>query len=261
MMDRTLIESRPLVVSKTNWLLVCIVVILVAVGFVGVGSAQQTATTATATTATTTTATNSGGEDTLTAGNTTATIATVGGLETVSAASTTSTQSTMRTSTSEPNDIWRNATPIDLDTGQSANGTLPDGDQDWYVFSVDSAGTITVRLAAANQTNMSGFLYDSGGYLLDSSYVDPSRQISLTGQAASAGDYYVFVRNEANDMGAYAFTISIENSEAASVKNQPQPQPADGSSSGGGPGFTVFGGLIAILTAGYLAVRATSNSE
>lgn len=206
-----------------------------------------------------TTTTNTSDQGTLTGGNTTATMITVGGLETVSAVSTTLTQSTARTSTSEPNDIWRNATPIDLDTGQSANGTLPDGDQDWYVFSVDSSGTITVRLATANQTNMSGFLYDSGGNLLDSSYVDPGGQISLTGRAASAGDYYVFVRNEANTTGAYAFTISIENSEATSGEDQSQP--ADGSSSSGGPGFTVLGGLVAILTAGYLAVRATSNSE
>jgi hypothetical protein len=259
MMDAPLIEGKPMDVSKTNWLLVCVVVVLVVIGFVGVGSAQQTATTTTATAATTTATTNTSGQGTLTAGNTTATIATVGGLETVSATSTAPPQSTTRTSTLEPNDIWRNATPIDLDTGQSANGTLPDGDQDWYVFSVDSAGTITVRLAAANQTNMSGFLYNSEGTLIDSSYVDPGGQISLTGQANSSGEYYVFIRNEANDTGAYAFTISIEKSETASGEDRPQS--ADGSSSGGGPGFGLFGSLVAILVAGYLVVRTTNNSE
>jgi PGF-CTERM protein len=257
MMDAPPTEGRPMAVSKTNWLFVYAVVVSVVVGFVGVGSAQQTATTTTA--ATTTATTNTSGQGTLTAGDTTATIATVGGLETVSATSTAPPQSTTRTSTLEPNDIWRNATPIDLDTEQSANGTLPDGDQDWYVFSVDSAGTITVRLAAANQTNMSGFLYNSEGTLIDSSYVDPGGQISLTGQANYSGGYYVFVRNEANGTGAYAFTISIEKSETASGEDRPQS--ADGSSSGGGPGFGLLGSLVAILVAGYLVVRTTNNSE
>jgi PGF-CTERM protein len=259
MIDKLPTHSKTMNVSRTNWHLICVVVVVMVAGFVGVGSAQQTATTTTATAATTTTTTNTSGQDTLTAGNTTVTIATVEGVETVSAASTTPLQSTTRTSTSEPDDIWRNATPIDLDIRQSANGTLPGGDQDWYVFSVDSAGTITVRLAAANQTNMSGFLYNSEGTLIDSSYVDPGGQIPLTGQANSSGEYYVFVRNEANDTGAYAFTISIEKSETASGEDQPQS--ADGSSSGGGPGFGLLGSLVAILVAGYLVVRTTNNSE
>jgi hypothetical protein len=153
------------------------------------------------------------------------------------------------TPTPDANDGWENATPIGTD--RTANGTLPVGDQDWHVFSVESSGRITVRLVAGNRSNISGFLYDSSGDLLDRSYIAPGEQLSLTGQAVSAGDYYVFVRNEAtNTSGTYAFSVSIDKFRTATDDGQPQ-TPAE-TSSGSGPGFGLLAGLVAVVGTGFL---------
>ena len=165
------------------------------------------------------------------------------------------------TPTPDANDEWENAAPIGTD--RTANETPSVGDRDWHVFSLESSGRITVRLVAGNRTNMSGFLYDSGGDLLDSTYIAPGEQLSLAGQAASAGDYYVFIRNEANTSGAYAFSISVAESETAADDGQPQ-TPAE-TSSGSGPGFGLLAGLATVVGTGILLlfrlVRNSTRSE
>ena len=227
---------------ESDWCLIFIVVIVMVIGFSSVGSAQQTPN-ATANTTTTT-----GGQDTQVTNGTTTNV---------------ETPTRSPTPTPDANDGWENATPIGTD--RTANGTLPVGDQDWHVFSVGSSGRITVRLVAGNQTNMSGFLYDTEGDLRDSSYVGPGEQISLTGQATSSGDYYVFVRNEAADTpGAYVFDVSVAESEAATEGDQPQPEAETEAetSSGGGPGFGVGAGLVAVVGAGsFLLARNSIRPE
>lgn len=226
---------------KSNWCLIFVVVIVMVAGFSGVGSAQQTP----SATANTTTAT--GGQDTLAANGTTTSIETI---------------ARSPTPTPDANDGWENATPIGTD--RTTNGTLPVGDQDWHVFSVESSGRITVRLVAGNRSNISGFLYDSSGDLLDRSYIAPGEQLSLTGQAVSAGDYYVFVRNEAtNTSGTYAFSVSIDKFRTATDDGQPQ-TPAE-TSSGSGPGFGLLAGLVAVVGTGFpllfLLVRNSIYSD
>jgi hypothetical protein len=213
---------------------VVIVMVVMVAGFGGIGSAQQTPN-ATATTTT-------GGQDTQTTNGTT-----------------TSIETTARSSTPTPdaNDEWKNAVPVGTD--RAANETLPVGDQDWHMFSVESSGRITVRLVAGNRTNMSGFLYNSTGDLLDSTYIAPGEQLSLTGQAASAGDYYVFTRNEANTSGAYAFSVSVAESETAADNVQSE-TPAE-TSSGSGPGFGLLAGLATVVGTGILLLfRLARNS-
>jgi hypothetical protein len=223
---------------ESDWcrIFVFAVVIVMVAGFGGIGSAQQTPNvTANATTTT-------GGQDTQTTNGTT-----------------TSIETTTRSPTPTPdaNDEWENAASIGTD--RAANETLPVGDQDWHVFSVESSGRITVRLVAGNRTNMSGFLYDSAGGLLDSTYITPGEQLSLAGQAASAGDYYVFIRNEANTSGAYAFSVSVAESETAADDGQPQ-TPAE-TSSGSGPGFGLLAGLATVVGTGVLLLfRLARNS-
>jgi hypothetical protein len=160
------IGSTAMDAPKSNWCLIFVVVIVMVAGFSGVGSTQQMPNVTTNTTTTT------GGQDTQMTNGTT-----------------TSIETTARSPTPTPdaNDGWENAAPIGTD--RTANGTLPVGDQDWHVFPVESSGRITVRLVAGNQTNMSGFLYNGAGDLLDSTYIGPGEQLSLTGQTASAGDY------------------------------------------------------------------------
>lgn len=223
---------------ESDWcrIFVFAVVIVMVAGFGGIGSAQQTPNvTANATTTT-------GGQDTQTTNGTT-----------------TSIETTARSPTPTPdaNDEWENAAPIGTD--RAANETLPVGDQDWHVFSVESSGRITVRLVAGNRTNMSGFLYDSAGDLLDSTYIAPGEQLSLAGQAASAGDYYVFIRNEANTSGAYAFSVSVSESETAADNVQSE-TPAE-TSSGSGPGFGLLAGLATVVGTGILLLfRLARNS-
>jgi cytoskeletal protein RodZ len=223
---------------ESDWcrIFVFVVVIVMVAGFGGIGSAQQTPN-ATANTTTTT-----GGQDTQTTNGTT-----------------TSTETAARSPTPTPdaNNGWKNAAPTGTD--RTANETLPVGDQDWHVFSVESGGRITVRLVAGNRTNMSGFLYDSTGDLLDSTYIAPGEQLSLTGQAASAGDYYVFIRNEANTSGAYAFSVSVAESETAADDVQPQ-TPAE-TSSGNGPGFGLITGLVTVVSAGVLLFLARNSMQ
>jgi hypothetical protein len=220
---------------ESEWcrIFVFAVVIVMVAGFGGIGSAQQTPN-ATANTTTTT-----GGQMT---NGTTASL---------------ETSARSPTPTPDANDEWENAAPIGTD--RTANETLSVGDRDWHVFSLESSGRITVRLVAGNQTNMSGFLYDSAGDLLDSTYIAPGEQLSLTGQAASVGDYYVFVRNEANTSGAYAFSISIDESETAVDDVQPQ-TPAE-TSSGSGSGFGLLAGLATVVGTGILLLfRLVRNS-
>lgn len=208
--------------------LICLSVLLVITGFVGVGSTQQAPT---ATTVNTTT----------TAGNTTEEMT-----DTVSPSANSTTSAQPRT-TPDANDEWQNATPIE--TNRTINGTLPAGDQDWSVFTLDSSESITVRLVASNRTNLSGFLYNHEGDLLDSSYVSPSEEISLTGNATTSGQYYIFVRNEGDALGAYAFNISVsESGTATEAMNVEQTQSADeNSSSGSGPGFGLFAGITSVI--------------
>jgi hypothetical protein len=122
---------------ESEWcrIFVFAVVIVMVAGFGGIGSAQQTPN-ATANTTTTT-----GGQMT---NGTTASL---------------ETSARSPTPTPDANDEWENAAPIGTD--RTANETLSVGDRDWHVFSLESSGRITVRLVAGNQTNMSGFLYDS----------------------------------------------------------------------------------------------------
>jgi cytoskeletal protein RodZ len=231
-------EKQLSIPLPSRWLIYVIVLMIVAgfIGFVGMGSAQQTPN------ATTNTTTTTGEQDTQMTNGTTTNIETI---------------ARSPTPTPDANGEWENAAPIGTD--RTANETLPVGDQDWHVFSVESSGRITVRLVAGNRTNMSGFLYDSTGDLLDSTYIAPGEQLSLTGQAASAGDYYVFIRNEANTSGAYAFSVSVAESETAANDVQPQTPPE--TSSGSGPGFGLLAGLATVVGAGVLLLfRLVRNS-
>lgn len=235
------VDSTAIDAPESDWcrifvFAVVVVMVVMVAGFGGIGSAQQTPN-ATANTTTTT-----GGQDTQTTNGTTTNIETA---------------ARSPTPTPDANDEWENAAPVGTD--QAANETLPVGDQDWHVFSLESSGRITVRLVAGNQTNMSGFLYDSAGDLLDSTYIAPGEQLSLTGQAASAGDYYVFIRNEANTSGAYAFSVSVAESETAADDGQPQ-TPAE-TSSASGPGFGLLAGLATVVGTGILLLfRLVRNS-
>lgn len=239
MTDKLSTREKHVAISVPGrWLIYVVVLMIVAgsIGFIGVGSTQQTPN-ATANTTTTT-----GGQDTQTTNGTTTSIETA---------------ARSPTPTPDANDEWKNAAPVGTD--RTANETLPVGDRDWHVFSLESSGRITVRLVAGNRTNMSGFLYDSGGDLLDSTYIAPGEQLSLAGQAASAGDYYVFIRNEANTSGAYAFSISVDESETAADDGQPQ-TPAE-TSSGSGPGFGLLAGLATVVGTGILLLfRLVRNS-
>lgn len=239
MTDKLSTREKHVAISVPGrWLIYVVVLMIVAgsIGFIGVGSTQQTPN-ATANTTTTT-----GRQDTQTTNGTTTSIETA---------------ARSPTPTPDANDEWKNAAPVGTD--RTANETLPVGDRDWHVFSLESSGRITVRLVAGNRTNMSGFLYDSGGDLLDSTYIAPGEQLSLAGQATSAGDYYVFIRNEANTSGAYAFSVSVAESETAADDGQPQ-TPAE-TSSESGPGFGLLAGLATIIGAGFfLFFRLARNS-
>jgi hypothetical protein len=69
----------------------------------------------------------------------------------------------------------------------------------------------------------------------------------------------VFVRNEANTSGAYAFSISIDESETAVDDVQPQ-TPAE-TSSGSGSGFGLLAGLATVVGTGILLLfRLVRNS-
>lgn len=232
---------------KSDWCRIFIfgfvVMIVMIAGFSGIGSAQQTPNATTNTTMNTTT--TAGGQNTPVANGTTTSI---------------ETPARSPTPVPDANDGWENATPVGTD--RTANGTLPVGDQDWYVFPIESSGHITVRFVAGNQTNMSGFLYDSGGDLLASSYIAPGEQISLTGQATSAGDYYVFVRNEANDSpGTYAFSVSVDKSGTPDNESQLQPEADIETTNESGPGFGMVGGLVAIGGTGFLLFLARNSNR
>jgi hypothetical protein len=110
---------------------------------------------------------------------------------------------------------------------------------------------------AQNQTNMSAFIY-SDRNLLESTYVDPGEQVILTATADSAGQYYVFIRNEASDTaGAYAFEVS--KFETPSGTTEDAAGNADGDSSGFG--FWPLALLGAILLVGYLAFQREGEGE
>jgi hypothetical protein len=237
-MNERLTKSKPMNTPKPNWSLVCIVLVLLAAGFVGVGSAQQTAN------ATTNQSVSTVAQSSQTTDGLTGTV--------ISPSPISPTVGDAPIPTAEPNDNWQNATPIN--TGHVVNGTLPIDDQDWFIFTVESSGSITVRIAAS-QANMSVFLYSSGGELLASSYVHPDEQISITGRANSAGGYYVFVRNEGNHTAEYGFEVSVEKT----------PIPADnsqaGNNGGGLPLSLIAAGVIIVLLGVILVFRTFDESN
>ncbi len=237
--------------SRAGWCLIFVVTVVVIAGVIGIGSAQETPATAVNTTTTPTT------EDTQTANGTSTVSATAKATVSGSAASTTSTRPQ---TTPDANDGWQNATPIDAN--RTVNGTLPAGDQDWLVFTLNSGGNITVRLAAANRTDLSGFLYNHEGDRLDSSYVAPGEQISLSGEATTGGEYYVFIRNEASSLGAYAFNTSVTGTEAlASEETSLQTE----MNSSGGSGFSfaldLLAGIVVVVAGGYLLIHGVDDSS
>lgn len=149
-----------------------------------------------------------------------------------------------------------NATPIEI--GQIVTGSLPVGDQDWTTFRADSEGQITVSFTAENQTNMSAFIY-SDRELLQSSYVPPGGETSLTASVNYGGQYYVFIRNEAPDTpGSYSFEVSKSNSSESETPlpgaNEPE---ADSGSSELGifPILGILAAVSVIIVAGYTLMR------
>jgi hypothetical protein len=113
-------------------------------------------------------------------------------------------------------------------------------------------------VTAQNDTNLSAFIY-SGQELLESTYVDPSEQVTLTTAADSGGQYYVFIRNEANNTaGAYAFEVS-KSETVTSEPTEDTDRNTDGS--GGGLGFWVLGLVGAIILVGYVAFRREENND
>lgn len=229
--------------SRAGWCLIFVVAVVVVAGVIGIGSAQETPATA--------------------ANTTTAAGVTIEETTETSSSSANSTTSAQPRTTPDVNDEWQNATPVNID--QTVNGTLPVGDQDWSVFTFDSSGTITVHLAAANRTNLSGFLYNSEGDLLDSSYVAPSGQISLSGETTTGGDYYVFVRNEANDTGTYTFEVSVGEAEGPVSEQTPLQPETNGSGGSGGSSFNfaldLLAGIVVVVAGGYLLFRGLNDSS
>jgi hypothetical protein len=212
--------------STNGWRLLCIVVLLLTAA-TAVSAAQSTETTANTTETPNTTTIASNGTTTLS-------------------------QSPTQASRSDQaaNDVPENATPIEI--GKRVTGQLPVGDQDWTQFSLESGGELTFSVTAQNQTNMSAFIY-SGQQLLESTYVDPGEQVILTATADSPGQYYVFIRNEANNSaGAYAFEVSKSETATGEPTGDTTGNADD---NGGGLGFWPLALLGAIILVGYLAFQ------
>jgi hypothetical protein len=228
--------------SANGWQLLCIVVLLMAAA-TAIGAAQSTETANT--TPTSVAATTISGDSSATTRAPFTAGATDNDTTTVS-------QSPTQTSRSDQaaDDVPENATPIEV--GETVTGQLPIGDQDWRQFSLESGGKLTLSVTAQNQTDMSAFIY-SDRDLLESTYVDPGEQVMLTATADSAGQYYVFIRNEANDTaGAYAFEVS--KSETPSGTTEGAAGNGDGDNSGFG--FWPLALLGAIILVGYLAFQS-----
>jgi hypothetical protein len=233
--------------STNGWQLLCIVVLLITAA-TAVGAAQSTETVNATST--------SGAATTVDSGSSTPTGVpfTPGATESVT---TTVSQSSTQMSQSDQatDDVPENATPIEV--GERVTGQLPVGDQDWRQFSLESGGRLTLSVTAQDQTEMSAFIY-SDRSRLESTYVDPGEQIMLTATADSAGQYYVFIRNEANDTaGAYAFEVS--KSETPSRTTEGDAGNADGGNSGFG--FWPLALLGAVILVGYLAFRSGGGNK
>jgi|AntDeeMetagen134_2_1112570.scaffolds.fasta_scaffold01004_3 hypothetical protein len=239
-----------------GWKLLCVVVLLVAAA-TAVGTAQSTNTTANDTATQNTTlatvaATTTGTEPPSTTGTSPSATATANGTATLSQSPTQASRSDQAA-----DDSPDNATAIEI--GETVTGNLPVGDQDWSKFTLESGGQVTVSVTAQNQTNLSAFLY-SGEDLLESSFVDPGEQISLTTPVDSGGQYYVFVRNEANDTaGTYAFEVS--KSEATSQPTQEATENTDSDGDGSGLGFWTLAFLGGLVLLGYLGFRRGGGDE
>jgi hypothetical protein len=218
--------------STNGWQLLCIVVLLTTAA-TAIGAAQSTETTANATETSLTTTTADNG-------------------------TVTRLQSPAQVSRSDQaaDNVPENATPIEV--GERVTGRLPVGDQDWTQFSLESGGELTISVTARNETNMSAFIY-SGENLLESTYVDPGERVTLTVTADSAGQYYVFVRNEANaTAGTYAFEVSKSDLTTSEPTEEPAGN-ADGN--GNGLGFWTLALLGAVILVGYLAFRGEGEDE
>ena len=155
-----------------------------------------------------------------------------------------------------------NATPIKI--GEQVTGQLPVGDQDWTTFSVDSGGEISVSVTAQNHTNMSAFIY-SDSELLESAYVPPGGQMSLSAPVDAGGQYFVFVRNEAPDTpGSYAFQVSESTS---STSETPTPGGNESGAEEGTSGVGIFRILgivvvvILVLAASYTLYKRRGDEE
>ena len=155
-----------------------------------------------------------------------------------------------------------NATPIEV--GEQVTGQLPVDDQDWTVFRVDSGGQISVSVTAQNQTNMSAFIY-SDSELLESAYVPPGGQMSLSAPVDAGGQYFVFVRNEAPDTpGSYSFQVS---ESTPSTSETPTSGSNESGSNKGNSGIGVFRILaiaivaILVLAASYTLYKRRGNDE
>ena len=155
-----------------------------------------------------------------------------------------------------------NATPIKI--GEQVTGQLPVGDQDWTTFSVDSGGEISVSVTAQNHTNLSAFIY-SDSELLESAYVPPGEEMSLSAPVDAEGQYYVFVRNEApNTPGSYSFQVSESNSSPSETPTSGGNEPESDSGSSGLGAFRILGILVVIvlvIAAWYTLFKRRGDDE
>lgn len=245
--------------GPTNgWQLLCVVVLLTT-AVTAVGAAQSTETTANATetpnsTSTTLAATTTPGAESPTSTGTppTTTVASNG--------TTTLSQSPTQASGSDQatDDVPEGATPIEV--GETVTGQLSVGDQDWTEFSLTSGGELTLSVTAQNRTNMSAFVY-SGESLLESTYVNPGEQVTLTTSVDSGGQYYVFLRNEANNTaGAYAFEVSkSETATSRAIDDATEDTGSNSNNNWFGVRTLTPVGLVILL--GYLLFRREGERE
>ena len=110
---------------------------------------------------------------------------------------------------------------------------------------------------------MSAFIY-SDSELLESAYVPPGGQMTLSAPVDAGGQYFVFVRNEAPDTpGSYAFQVSESTS---STSETPTPGGNESGAEEGNSGVGIFRILgivvvILVLAASYTLYKRRGDEE
>lgn len=102
--------------------------------------------------------------------------------------------------------------PVWVEGLQTEEGTMlfPEGDEDWFRFSVDEPGFLTVVVAPADTLDVKLFLYGSEGAQVASSDSGfNGGQESLEHPAVEPGIFYVAVKGFQNTTGTYQLSIDL----------------------------------------------------